>query len=198
MAAGAWLKECARVVAAERERLTGLDAAIGDADHGANLDRGFQAIVAELDLGDEAEPGAQLVAAGSLLIRRVGGASGPLYGSALRSMGKALSQGADLSTALEQAVEAVEKLGKAVEGDKTMVDALRPAANAMALAVQEGIGVREALDRAARAAEEGAAATTPMRARKGRASYLGERSEGHRDPGATSAALLIRALAATW
>ncbi|MFI6484688.1 dihydroxyacetone kinase subunit DhaL [Nonomuraea sp. NPDC050663] len=198
MAAGAWLKECARVVAAERERLTELDAAIGDADHGANLDRGFQAIVTELDLGDEAEPGAQLVAAGSLLIRRVGGASGPLYGSALRSMGRALSQGADLSTALEQAVEAVEKLGKAVEGDKTMVDALRPAARAMALAVQEGLDVREALDRAARAAEEGAAATAPMRARKGRASYLGERSEGHQDPGATSAALLIRALAVTW
>ncbi|MFI6812929.1 dihydroxyacetone kinase subunit DhaL [Nonomuraea sp. NPDC050328] len=216
----AWLAECAAVVAAHRDRLTELDAAIGDADHGANLTRGFTAIQeaavpAQAPADDPAPtptsgsplpPGKVVSAAGSLLIRKVGGASGPLYGTALRLMGQALGDApqvspADLATALEAGVVAVERLGKAAVGDKTMIDALRPAAAALALAVQDGVKLEEALDRAATAAEAGARATAPLRARKGRASYLGERSEGHEDPGAASAALLVRALhtvAARW
>ncbi|WP_084956930.1 dihydroxyacetone kinase subunit DhaL [Thermoactinospora rubra] len=194
--ARAWLEETARVVAAERDRLTALDAAIGDADHGTNLDRGFSEVRRAMT---GSSPGELLVSAGSALIRKVGGASGPLYGSAFRSLGKALDAERDVTleafaAAFEAAVSAVERLGRAAEGDKTMVDALRPAARALARAVRDGLEPREALDQAARAAEEGAKATIPLTARKGRASYLGERSAGHEDPGAVSAALIVRAL----
>ncbi|GAA2206951.1 dihydroxyacetone kinase subunit DhaL [Nonomuraea monospora] len=195
----AWFEEAARLVRADRDRLTRLDAAIGDADHGTNLDRGLSEVLkalADSAPGSEAEV---LTTAGATLIRRVGGASGPLYGSLFRQMGKALETPVTLAgfaAAFEEGVVAVERLGKAALGDKTMVDALAPASRALALAVRDGVGVRQALDQAARAAGEGSKATIPMQARKGRASYLGERSVGHEDPGAASATLIMTALAA--
>jgi len=194
----AWLTGAAELIRLGRERLTELDAAIGDADHGANLDRGFTEVRQALADRPPGSPGEVLVSAGTTLIRRVGGASGPLYGSAFRQMGKALTEPvtpAAFAAAFEEGVRAVARLGKAAPGDKTMIDALAPASAALALAVREGAGTREACERAARAAEEGARATIPMRARKGRASYLGERSVGHEDPGAASSALILSALA---
>ncbi|MEV0344159.1 dihydroxyacetone kinase subunit DhaL [Nonomuraea sp. NPDC050680] len=194
----AWLEEVAAQVRVHRERLTALDAAIGDADHGANLDRGFTEVLKALADSPPTAPGQVLVSAGTTLIRRVGGASGPLYGSAFRAMGKAVEQPvtqAGFAAAFEAGVVAVERLGKAAPGDKTMVDALAPASLALALAVRDGVGIREAFELAARAAEEGARATIPMQARKGRASYLGERSVGHEDPGAASSALIVACLA---
>ncbi|MEV1249153.1 dihydroxyacetone kinase subunit DhaL [Nonomuraea sp. NPDC050022] len=193
----AWMEEVAEQVRVHRERLTALDAAIGDADHGANLDRGFTEILKALADSPPTAPGQVLVSAGTTLIRRVGGASGPLYGSAFRAMGKAMEAPvtqAGFAAAFEAGVVAVERLGKAAPGDKTMVDALAPASLALALAVRDGVGVREAFELAARAAEEGARATIPMLARKGRASYLGERSVGHEDPGAASSALIVACL----
>lgn len=194
-----WMEESASAIGESRDYLTQLDAAIGDADHGANMDRGFTAVVTALDgLGDQ-PPGRVLIAAGRTLISNVGGASGPLWGSALRGAGKQLGDEAefgadDLADALEAALAAVVELGAAEEGDKTMVDALAPAVRAYRAGVGDGSGAGEALDTAAVAAEEGMRATTPMQARKGRASYLGERSIGHQDPGATSAALIVAAL----
>ncbi|MGW3344349.1 dihydroxyacetone kinase subunit DhaL [Nonomuraea rubra] len=194
----AWFEEAARLVRADRDRLTRLDAAIGDADHGTNLDRGLTEVLKALaDTVIESEAQV-LTTAGATLIRRVGGASGPLYGSLFRQMGKALETPVTLAgfaAAFEEGVVAVERLGKAALGDKTMVDALAPASRALALAVRDGVGVREALDQAARAAADGSKATIPMQARKGRASYLGERSIGHEDPGAASSALFMAALA---
>ncbi|MEU8144229.1 dihydroxyacetone kinase subunit DhaL [Nonomuraea sp. NPDC048901] len=193
----AWMEEVAEQVRVHRERLTALDAAIGDADHGANLDRGFTEVLKALADSPPTAPGQVLVSAGTTLIRRVGGASGPLYGSAFRAMGKAMEAPvtqAGFAAAFEAGVVAVERLGKAAPGDKTMVDALAPASLALALAVRDGVAVREAFELAARAAEEGARATIPMQARKGRASYLGERSVGHEDPGAASSALIVACL----
>ncbi|MEU4563262.1 dihydroxyacetone kinase subunit DhaL [Actinoplanes sp. NPDC023936] len=194
-----WMRATADAVAASSEELTRLDAAIGDGDHGVNLTRGFAAVAAALDAGSFAGVGEVFVTAGSTLISKVGGASGPLYGSALRSLGKALPPGApvtasDLAAGLHAGLEAVRKLGGAEPGDKTIVDAWKPAADAFEAAVAAGAGLPEAAGEAARAAREGARATTDLRARKGRASYLGERSAGHQDPGATSTALLFRAL----
>ncbi|MFF9912620.1 dihydroxyacetone kinase subunit DhaL [Streptomyces sp. NPDC013457] len=185
-----WLTGAAAVVDREAERLTELDSAIGDADHGANLKRGFAAVRDILEKDPPETPGAVLVAAGRQLISTVGGASGPLYGTLLRRTGKALGNAAsvtreDLAAALAAGVAAVAQLGGAQVGDKTMLDALTPAAEAL------GDSFAAARD----AAERGALATVPLRARKGRASYLGERSVGHQDPGATSSALLIAALA---
>ncbi|MFD1539874.1 dihydroxyacetone kinase subunit DhaL [Nonomuraea guangzhouensis] len=194
----AWFEEIAKQVRLQRERLTALDAAIGDADHGTNLDRGFTEVGKALTGSPPTSPGQALLSAGTTLIRRVGGASGPLYGSAFRAMGKAVAEPVTLAgfaAAFDAGVVAVEQLGKAVPGDKTMVDALVPASRALALAVRDGVGAREAFDLAARAAEEGARATIPLRARKGRASYLGERSIGHEDPGAASSALIVASLA---
>jgi phosphoenolpyruvate---glycerone phosphotransferase subunit DhaL len=195
----AWLEECARVVHEQRDYLTRLDAAIGDADHGTNLDRGFTGIRQALAEHTPPTPGALLALAGTTLVRKVGGASGPLYGSALRQMGKALGDAetiglAELADALETALQAVRRLGGAEVGDKTMVDALSPACAALRLAVAEGIKPQEALSRAADAADQGAKDTISMQARKGRASYLGPRSIGHQDPGATSTALILAAL----
>ncbi|MGI5292233.1 dihydroxyacetone kinase subunit DhaL [Nonomuraea polychroma] len=194
----AWFEEAARLVRRDRDRLTALDAAIGDADHGTNLDRGLTEVAKALAEWPPDTPVQVLTSAGATLIRRVGGASGPLYGSVFRQMGKALRAPVTLagfSAAFEEGVVALERLGKAALGDKTMVDALAPASRALALAVRDGVGVREAFEQAARAAAEGAQATIPMQARKGRASYLGERSIGHEDPGAASAALFMAALA---
>jgi dihydroxyacetone kinase-like protein len=194
----AWFDDVAKMVHLQRDRLTALDAAIGDADHGANLDRGFAEVRKALADWPPTSPIQVLVSAGTTLIRRVGGASGPLYGSLFRGMGKALDLPVTLAgfaAAFDAGVVAVERLGKAAPGDKTMVDALVPASRALALAVRDGVGVREAFELAERAAEEGARATIPLQARKGRASYLGERSVGHEDPGAASTALIVGSLA---
>ncbi|MEU9292233.1 dihydroxyacetone kinase subunit DhaL [Streptomyces sp. NPDC048266] len=184
-----WLIAVAGAVDREADRLTELDSAIGDADHGANLKRGFAAVTETLAKEPPATPGAVLTAAGRQLISTVGGASGPLYGTLLRRSGKTLGDDervtrARLAEALGAGVTAVSQLGGAQVGDKTMLDALVPAVE----------GLRESFGAGRAAAEEGAVATVPLRARKGRASYLGERSVGHQDPGATSSALLFAAL----
>ena len=198
----AWLHEAQAAVTARADYLTQLDAAIGDGDHGINMTRGFDAVGKALAAqGDETAPGRLLVLAGKTLVSTVGGASGPLWGSALRAAGRSLGDaedfdGSQLASALDAALAAVVDLGAAQPGDKTMVDALAPAAVALRERVSEGDSIAEAVSAAADAAEAGAQATTPLQARKGRASYLGERSIGHQDPGATSAALIMRALQA--
>jgi phosphoenolpyruvate---glycerone phosphotransferase subunit DhaL len=198
-----WLGEVAVSLREQRDYLTQLDAAIGDADHGTNMDRGFTAVVEKLD-GLEGSPGKLLTTAGSTLVSTVGGASGPLWGTALRRAGKSLGDadefdGAELADAFDAALAGVVELGAAQEGDKTMVDALAPAVRALRSQLDSGLGAAVAAARAA--GEDGMRATTPLQASKGRASYLGERSIGHQDPGATSTALIIaaleRALAAT-
>ncbi|MEW1630581.1 dihydroxyacetone kinase subunit DhaL [Streptomyces sp. NPDC089173] len=185
-----WMAATATAVDREADRLTELDSAIGDADHGSNLQRGFTAVAAVLEKDAPATPGAVLTLAGRQLISTVGGASGPLYGTLLRRTGKALGEDAEvdrdqLARAFAAGVAAVGQLGGAQTGDKTMLDALLPAAEALG----------SSFGGAAEAARAGAEATVPLQARKGRASYLGERSIGHQDPGATSAALLVEALA---
>jgi dihydroxyacetone kinase-like protein len=196
----AWMGEIAAAVRAERDHLTQLDAAIGDGDHGVNMNRGFDAVMKALAVQDGGmPPGRLLMVVGKTLVSTVGGASGPLWGTALRRAGRALGDAAEfdgpaLVHALEAALAAIEELGAAAPGDKTMIDALAPAVDRLREGVEHGQPVEVALAGAARAAEEGARATIPMQARKGRASYLGERSIGHQDPGATSAALVMRAL----
>ncbi|MEV7655934.1 dihydroxyacetone kinase subunit DhaL [Streptomyces anulatus] len=187
-----WMTAAAASVEREADHLTELDSAIGDADHGSNLQRGFTAVTEVLEKDSPATPGAVLTLAGRQLISTVGGASGPLYGTLLRRTGKALGDADEvtrdqLAQAFAAGVAAVGQLGGAQAGDKTMLDALLPAAEALATS----------FDGAANAARAGAEATVPLQARKGRASYLGERSIGHQDPGATSSALLVEALAAT-
>ncbi|MEY9966006.1 dihydroxyacetone kinase-like protein [Streptacidiphilus sp. MAP12-16] len=198
-AARDWMLESAASVARERGRLTELDAAIGDGDHGTNLQRGFTAVVAALGGFDPPTPGAVLVKAGTTLISSVGGASGPLYGSALRAVGKALdlpaADGKQLLAALAAGRDALQRLGGAVAGDKTMVDVWIPAVAEFDFALAGGASLPGAAASAAGAAGRGAEDTVPLQARKGRASYLGPRSIGHQDPGATSSALLFRALA---
>jgi dihydroxyacetone kinase-like protein len=195
----AWLDEASAAIAAEADHLTQLDSAIGDGDHGVNLTRGFRAVQDAL-AGNGDAPGRQLILAGKTLVSTVGGASGPLWGTALRRAGRALGDaalvdGPALADALDAALAGVRELGAAEPGDKTMVDALGPAARTLRVAVEEGAPLAEALERAASAAAEGARETVPMQARKGRASYLGERSIGHEDPGAASTALIVAALA---
>ncbi len=212
----AWIMRAAEVIEANRDHLTQLDAAIGDADHGINLARGFSAVVDALDALDafdtldalDAEdqraaapmtPGKILILTGNTIISKVGGAAGPLYGTAFRRAGKSLGNAADvdlpaLSAALDAALAGVQKLGAAVEGDKTMVDALAAANRAFSKAIAEGASPDEALSVLVEAASSGAVATIPMQALKGRASYLGPRSVGHEDPGAASTALILGAL----
>ena len=195
----AWVAEIAAVVETQRDHLTQLDSAIGDADHGINLARGFGAVQAALAQASTPTPGSVLMLTGSTLISKVGGASGPLYGTAFRQAGKALGDVpevdlAALAGALEAALSGVQKLGAAREGDKTMVDALAPAASVLSKAVAEGASLADALAALAEAADAGAQATIPMQALKGRASYLGPRSVGHEDPGAVSTALIMAAL----
>jgi dihydroxyacetone kinase-like protein len=195
----AWITAAARVIEEQRDHLTQLDAAIGDADHGINLSRGFTAVLSALESAAPATPGAVLMLTGSTLISKVGGASGPLYGSAFRGAGKTLGDTTDvdlpgLAAALEAALAGVQRLGAAREGDKTMVDALAPATGAFSKAVAEGASDAEALTVLVDAAQAGAMATIPMQALKGRASYLGPRSVGHEDPGAASTALILAVL----
>jgi dihydroxyacetone kinase-like protein len=188
-----WLNAAAESVHREAARLTDLDSAIGDADHGTNMQRGFAAVTEALEKEPPGSPGAALILAGRQLISKVGGASGPLYGTLLRRAGKALGDAAEvtpqqLADALRAGVDAVAQLGGAAPGDKTMLDALLPAIEALG-------GDTASFTAAGEAADKGALATVPMLARKGRASYLGERSVGHQDPGATSSALIVAALA---
>jgi dihydroxyacetone kinase-like protein len=196
-----WIVSAAEVIEANRDHLTQLDAAIGDADHGINLSRGFTAVLGALEAGGatEATPGAILTVTGNTLISKVGGASGPLYGVAFRRAGKALGEAADvdlpaLSAALDAALAGVQQLGAAREGDKTMVDALAAATRAFSKAIAEGASQDDTLSVLAEAASAGATATISMQALKGRASYLGPRSVGHEDPGAASTALILAAL----
>ena len=194
-----WMREINVAVRAERDHLVQLDAAIGDGDHGTNMVRGFEAVVQALDPDGGSPPGKLLILAGRTLVSTVGGASGPLWGSALRSGGRVLGDqpnfdGGQLVEVLAAALASVKDLGTASVGDKTMVDALEPAVETLRARLAEGVALDRALEDAASAAETGMRATIPIQARKGRASYLGERSVGHQDPGATSTALIVRAL----
>jgi dihydroxyacetone kinase-like protein len=198
-----WVEAFASTVADNKEYLTRLDSAIGDADHGINMDRGMKAVQEKLNGLEGDDVGALLKTVGMTLVSTVGGAGGPLYGTLFLQMGVATTGKSELepedwAAALTAAVEGVQMRGKAEPGDKTMVDALIPAKNSFSAAVAEGASFEEALRRSAEAAEAGMEATTPLVAKKGRASYLGERSAGHQDPGATSSYLLLKTAAETW
>src|SRR3954452_20983356 len=193
-----WVRTFAQLVADNRDHLTELDAAIGDADHGANMDRGMKAAVAVLDENPPSGAGPLLSKVGMTLVSTVGGASGPLFGTLFLRMGASLgdtgtASATDFAAALRAGLGGVVDRGKAGAGDKTMYDALAPAVDALDAALATGVPLPAALEAAREAAEAGRDATTPMLARKGRASYLGERSVGHQDPGATTVALLLRA-----
>lgn len=198
----AWVREFGRLIAAGKDELTELDAAIGDADHGVNLDRGMAAVLAMLAEQAPETPADLLKRTGMTLVSKVGGASGPLYGTAFLRMAAAAG-GADtldaqgFAKALRAGLDGVLARGKAAPGDKTMIDALVPAVDALDGALGDGRPLGEALRTAVHAAERGRDATIPLVARKGRASYLGERSAGHQDPGATSVTLLLTAAAST-
>jgi dihydroxyacetone kinase-like protein len=191
----AWIHQFAAAMEEHRAELVKLDTAIGDADHGTNMDRGMRKAVEKVDALEGDDIGAALKAVGMALVSSVGGAAGPLYGTLFLQMGTATAGATSLDAAafadaLDAGIKGVQARGKAEPGDKTMVDALLPAAAALREA--QPAGVAEAVHRAAQAAEEGMKATIPLEARKGRASYLGPRSVGHQDPGATSSWLLLR------
>jgi phosphoenolpyruvate---glycerone phosphotransferase subunit DhaL len=199
----AWVKAYASTIAENKEHLTRLDSAIGDADHGINMHRGMSAALAKLDGLENGDVGTLLKTVGMALISSVGGAGGPLYGTLFLQMGTATAGKSELEpddwrAALEAALAGVQMRGKAEPGDKTMVDALIPGKDGLAEALSEGADFADALRRSAAAAEEGMRATVPLVARKGRASYLGERSAGHQDPGATSSYLLLKTAADMW
>ncbi|MEV6918076.1 dihydroxyacetone kinase subunit DhaL [Amycolatopsis sp. NPDC051106] len=194
------VRAAAAVVAEHRAELIDLDRAIGDGDHGENLNRGFAAVVAALDAGAPETPGAVLKLVATTLISKVGGAAGPLYGTAFLRASAKLGTAGDLDVpglldALRAGLEGVQARGKAVGGDATMVDALIPAVSAAEKAAEDGGDVAAVLTAAADAADRGAESTVDLVPRKGRASYLGERAVGHLDPGARSSALLLRAFA---
>ena len=198
-----WIREFARVIGENAQRLTDLDAAIGDADHGINMDRGMTAVLRALDEGPAADMSALCKQVGMTLVKSVGGASGPLYGTFFLRMAGALGatdtvDPAAFAKALRAGVEGVVQRGRAEAGDKTMFDALAPALDALDAALASGGGLATALADATVAAEKGCDATESMVARKGRASYLGQRSVGHVDPGAASAAMLIAAAASAF
>ena len=202
-----WVREFARVIGENAQFLTDLDAAIGDADHGINMNRGMTAVIEALDSGEKEAAPSDICAlckqVGMTLVKSVGGASGPLYGTFFLRMAGALGTGdgvdaADFAKALRAGVEGVVQRGRAEAGDKTMFDALAPALDALDAALASGSGLAAALADATVAAEKGRDATESMVARKGRASYLGRRSVGHVDPGATSAAMLIAAAASAF
>jgi dihydroxyacetone kinase-like protein len=191
------------VVAENKDYLTKLDGAIGDGDHGINMDRGMKAAVAKIDGHPPGDIGSLLKTVGMALVSSVGGAGGPLYGTLFMQLGMSLGNKSEMdlaewAAAVEAGVKGLQMRGKAEPEDKTMVDAWIPARDALMAAVEDGTDLGEALRRSASAAEEGMTATIPLVARKGRASYLGERSAGHQDPGATSTYLLLRCAADTW
>lgn len=198
-----WIKHYADVVKENKEYLTQLDAAIGDADHGANMNRGFQAVLGKIPELADKDIGSILKTVGMTLLSTVGGAGGPLYGTlflqaGMKTAGKMELTAEDWVTALDAAVNGVVMRGKAELGDKTMVDALTPALNAMKEATENEMSLKDALKKSAEAAKKGMIDTIPLVARKGRASYLGERSAGHQDPGATSSYLLLQTAADVW
>ncbi len=197
-----WLRAFATLIDENQDYLTQLDSAIGDADHGVNMHRGMQAVIGKLPGLADKDIGTILKTTGMTLVSTVGGASGPLYGTLFLQMGAATANKLELTlpdwtTALEAGINGVITRGKAEPGDKTMIDAFGPALSALKAANDNGTALSEALRQSAQAAEKGRDATTPLVARKGRASYLGERSAGHQDPGATSAHLLLKAAADT-
>jgi dihydroxyacetone kinase-like protein len=199
----AGIEASAAAVSENKEYLTELDSAIGDADHGINMNRGMQAVTGKLAADAGPDAGALLKTVGMTLVSTVGGASGPLYGTLFLQMGSAAAGKAELTGAVGGAavgpgVGGVVGRGKAEPGDKTMLDALGPALDALNAALGEGASLADALRRSASAAQDGMKATVPLVARKGRASYLGERSAGHQDPGATSSWLLLSTAADTF
>jgi len=199
-----WIRVFAAEVEANKEQLTSLDSAIGDGDHGINMERGMSAVLVKVDAaGEEQDIGALLKTVGMTLVSTVGGAGGPLYGTLFLQMGTVLTGRAELgpddwAAALDAAITGVQARGKAEPGDKTMIDALIPGRDALKAALAEGATFEQALRQSADAAGQGMRDTVPLVARKGRASYLGERSAGHQDPGATSSHLLLEAAADTW
>ena len=198
-----WLEASQKVFAEHRQQLTDLDSAIGDGDFGISLDRGFTAVQAELNANPPADPRSVFQNVATVLIKTMGGSSGPLLGTFFLRAGAACAGKSELAPAVVVAmfragVEGLQQRGKAALGDKTMLDALIPAVDAMQGALQAGSGLTEILDRGAAAAETGMRATITMQARKGRGSYLGERSVGHQDAGATGAHLLLKAAADAW
>jgi phosphoenolpyruvate---glycerone phosphotransferase subunit DhaL len=200
----AWVRAFAAEAGANKEYLTQLDAAIGDGDHGINMNRGMSAVVGKLDesAGDQ-DIGALLKTVGMTLVSSVGGAGGPLYGTLFLQMGTAVAGKSELgpddwAAALEAGIKGVEARGKAEPGDKTMIDALHPGLEALRSSLDGGASFEDALTASAEAAGQGMQDTIPLVARKGRASYLGERSAGHQDPGATSSHMLLETAAATW
>jgi dihydroxyacetone kinase-like protein len=199
----AWIDALVQIYAENKQFLTQLDSAIGDADHGINMDRGFQAVKADLAKTNPQDISALLKTVAMALIRTVGGAAGPLYGTFFMRASAACANKAELGPAdivalFEAGLEGIVQRGKAELNDKTMVDAQKPALEAMKQALAEGADVKTILQKGAAAAEEGMKNTIPLQARKGRASYLGERSIGHQDPGATSSYLMIKAAADLW
>lgn len=199
----AWLEALAQAYVDNKDLLTDLDSAIGDADHGVNMDRGFQAVRSDLDGKEPEDIGAMLKTVAATLIRTMGGASGPLYGTFFLRAGAATAGKTELAPAdvvrmFQAGVDGVRQRGKAELGDKTMVDALAPAVGAMRKAFEDGRELTAVLEDGAAAAERGMLSTVPLQAKKGRASYLGPRSAGHQDPGATSAWLLLKAAAGVW
>ncbi|MCJ7733584.1 MAG: dihydroxyacetone kinase subunit L [Anaerolineales bacterium] len=198
-----WIKAYSQVITENKDYLTDLDSAIGDADHGANMHRGFQAVLAKLPAVEDKDIGTIFKTVGMALISTVGGAAGPLYGTFFIQAGTKLNGKMDLSladwtAALDAGISGVVNIGKANVGDKTMVDALTPAIQALNGATGQELSMSDALKKSAKAAEEGMKGTIPLLAHKGRASYLGERSIGHQDPGATSSFLLLDTAANVW
>jgi dihydroxyacetone kinase-like protein len=198
-----WIKAYAAIINANKDYLVQLDSAIGDGDHGANMDRGFQAVLGKLPGVLDKDIGAIFKTVGMTLVSTVGGAGGPLYGTFFMQLGAATAGKMELTladwvAALQAGVDGVMMRGKANPGDKTMVDALTPALDTLKAAQANGASIAAALRRSAEAAEQGMQATIPLVARKGRASYLGERSAGHQDPGATSSHLMLKTAAETW
>lgn len=199
----AWLSAYSQLLADNREYLTQLDSSIGDADHGVNMDRGFKAVLGKLPTVADKDIGTILKSVGMTLVQTVGGASGPLYGTFFLQAGAATANKmelslADWSVAVEGAINGLMARGKANVGDKTMVDALVPALHALKQAIADGIDDHEALRQSVAAAEQGMKNTIPLVAKKGRASYLAERSAGHQDPGATSSYLMFKAMMDAW
>ena len=198
-----WMKRFAAEVAENRAYLTKLDGAIGDGDHGTNMDRGMKKALEKLDAAGGDDIGASLKTVGMALVSSVGGAAGPLYGTLFLQMGTAAAGKSELgpddwAAALEAGIKGVEARGKAEPGDKTMLDSLLPGLEGLKSSLDGGASFEDALTASAEAAGQGMRDTIPLVARKGRASYLGERSAGHQDPGATSSHMLLETAAATW
>lgn len=198
-----WVKSYAQLIEDNYELLTELDREIGDADHGANMKRGFKAVLEKLPAVEDKDIGTILKNVAMTLLSKVGGAGGPLYSTLFMKAGNSIGPKVEIELvdwvqALEAGINGIAALGKALPNDKTMLDALYPALEALKSSMDQGLSTGEALSKSAEAAHQGMLATIPLVARKGRASYLGERSAGHQDPGATSTFFLLDSAAKTW